>query len=618
MKPLGAILRSVSLMAASASLLMPGAFAAGSSTTPPILTDAPLGHIVVFKGDVDVDATAMELKRGYGMDEGMRYRHALKAIAGRIPPGQLERLRRNPHVAFIEPVQLMHLHAQTLPTGIDRINVELDPVANINNIDDRVDADIAIIDTGIDIDHPDLNVYRYVYCYQKNAVSGTCAENDIRADDTNGHGTHVAGSAAALDNNSGVVGVAPGARLWGIRVMRDDGNITTLEVIAAIDYVAAHASEIEVTNMSLGFNGISTALNNALDNVVNAGVTFVVSAGNDGVDVAGTSPGSNGSVITVSALADFDGKPGGLYNQTFTYSNCSENQDDSLACFSNYGSGVDIMAPGTKILSTYKGGGTATLHGTSMASPHVAGAATLYLSQHPGASPATVKAALLASADPAPCDTPSGICTDDPDGVQEPLLMVQPFADADQDGVSDQLDNCPYTANPGQQDIDGDGIGDACDQCPTVHDSDTSDQDLDGLTALQECLYGTNPVQSDTDSDGLLDGAEVNQWLTDPLLVDSDGDSFSDGLEVQLGTDPNAAGSYPPSGDGDLTGDGLVDVRDLLWAQQALLGSRTLDAGQQLRGDVAPLVNGSPAPDGVFNLGDLVVIQRKALGLIQF
>ena len=194
--------------------------------------------------------------------------------------------------------------------------------------------------------------------------------------------------------------------------------------------------------------------------------------------------------------------------------------------------------------------------------------------------------------------------------------MVQPFPDGDGDGGIDQFDNCPYNANPGQEDIDGDGIGDACDQCPTVNDNDTSDQDLDGLTALQECLYGTNPVVSDTDGDGLLDGDEVNQWLTDPLLQDTDGDGFNDGLEVELGTDPNAAGSYPPAGDGDLTGDGLVDVRDLLWGQQAILGTRTLDTGQRLRGDVAPLVNGSPAPDGQFNLGDLVVIQRMVLGQI--
>lgn len=602
----------------AATLVAVRAFAAPAATEPARLPEGALGHIVVFKPDVDPDITSLRMRRDFGVSESMRFHHALKGMAGKIPPAQLARLRHDPRVAYIEPVQLMHLHAQSLPTGIDRINVELDPVASIDNVDDRVDADIAIIDTGIDIDHPDLNVYRYIYCYARNSFLGACAENDVRADDSDGHGTHVAGTAAALDNNIGVVGVAPGARLWGLRVMRDDGSITTIEVIAAIDYVAAHAGEIEVVNMSLGFNGTSTALDNAITNVVNAGVTFVVSAGNDGVDVSGTSPGSNPDAITVSALADYDGEPGGLYSQTFNYSGCTENQDDSLACFSNFGSGVDIMAPGVKIKSTYIGGGTAVLHGTSMASPHVAGAAALYLSQHPGASPATVRAALLAAADPAPCATPSGQCTDDPDGIQEPLLLVQPFPDGDGDGVIDQFDNCPFTSNAGQEDIDGDGIGDACDQCPTVNDGDTSDQDLDGLTALQECLYGTNPVQSDTDGDGLLDGEEVNQWLTDPLLTDSDGDSFADGVEVQLGTDPTSPGSFPPSGDGDLNGDGLVDVRDLLWARQTVLGSRTLGLGELLRGDVAPLVNGSPAPDGVFNLGDLVVIQRKALGELQF
>jgi subtilisin family serine protease len=353
------------------------------------------GHIVVFQKGADVDSDSRNLADVYGLQVGMLYRHALKGMAAYIPPGLLQHLEQDPRVAYIEPVQAMHLHAQTLPIGINRINVELNATANIDNIDDGVDVDIAIIDTGVDIDHPDLNVYRYVYC----------------SPNSDGHGTHVAGIAAARDNNTGVVGVAPGARIWGIRVTQQDGSTSTLEVIAAIDYVAANSSQIEVANISLGLSGSSNTFDQALANTVAAGVTIVVSAGNEALDVSEVSPAGHPDVITVSALADFDGEPGGLLNQGFIFTgpdpDCTENQDDSFACFSNFGSGVDIMAPGTRIKSTYLNGGTATLHGTSMSSPHVAGAAAIYLVNNPGALPATVKAALIASGDSAPCDTAS-------------------------------------------------------------------------------------------------------------------------------------------------------------------------------------------------------------------
>lgn len=573
-----------------------------------------LGYIVVFHDDVDVDDTIKTMKQRHGFSTDMAYRHALKGMAGFVPPGRLRALERDPRVRFIEPVQPMFLHAQTLPTGVRRINGLLDPLAAIDNIDTRVDVDIAIIDTGIDLDHPDLNVFRFVYCYRKNPQLGQCDENDIRANDTHGHGTHVAGTAAALDNNIGVVGVAPGARLWGIRVMQDDGSISSREVIAAVDYVATHASEIEVANMSLGIVGGSAAVDAAISGVAAAGVTMVVSAGNDSIDVANTSPGGNPDAITVSALADFDGLPGGLLNQGYSYTNCTESEDDSFACFSNFGSGIDIMAPGTAILSTWNNGGTATLHGTSMASPHVAGAAALYLAQNAGASPATVKAALLANGDSAPCDTVTGACLDDPDGVAEPLLLAQPHPDTDNDGVIDFFDNCPLNSNPDQQDLDTDGIGDVCDICPTVANDDIADPDLDGLGNFAECVAGTDPALWDTDGDGLRDGDEVDLWFTDPLEVDTDLDGFDDYLETQLGTGPNLATEFPATSNGDVNGDGLLDARDILLAQQALLGGVVLDLGQGLRCDVAPLIDGSPSPDGALTAGDLVLIQRLVFG----
>jgi len=560
------------------------------------------GHIVVFRENVNVDTGSRSLADSYGLQVQMLYRHALKGMAANIPPGLLNRLKQDPRVAYIEPVQAMHLHAQTLPTGIDRINVELNATANIDNVDDDLDVDIAIIDSGVDIDHPDLNIYRYVYCYPKNPRSGKCDENDIRADDSNGHGTHVAGTAAARDNNAGVVGVAPGARIWGIRVSQENGSISSREVIAAIDYVEANASQIEVANMSLGFTGSSSALNQAIASTVAAGVTIAVSAGNEALDVSQTSPGGHPDVITVSALADFDGKPGGLLNQGFTYSeaDCTENQDDSFACFSNFGSGVDIMAPGTKIKSTYLNGGTATLHGTSMASPHVAGAAAIYLVSNPSASPATVKAALIASGDAAPCDTPSGYCSDDPDGIYEPMVLMAPFPEPDGDGdsIPDEQDNCPMDANAGQLDTDGDGEGDACDV----------DDDNDGTLDTTDA-FPLNPNEdTDTDSDGIGNNADI----------DDDGDGYSDVLEVTVGTDPLDDQSTFLDVAGDINGDWQLNAGDLILGMRILTGLHIPTVPEQARFDIAPLSGGLPMPDGNNNAGDLLILQGLVSGSISF
>jgi subtilisin len=185
------------------------------------------------------------------------------------------------------------------------------------------------------------------------------------------------GTAAALDNGVGVVGVAPGARLWAVRVLDDAGSGSWSSVICGVDWVTAHASTIEVANLSLGGPGET------------GGVTYTVAAGNSAVDVSTQVPASFPEVITVSAVADFDGRPGGLGKAT-----CRADEDDTIADFSNYGTGVDLIAPAVCINSTWKGSGYNTISGTSMASPHVAGASALYLSDHRGASSAAVVTAL--------------------------------------------------------------------------------------------------------------------------------------------------------------------------------------------------------------------------------
>ena len=255
---------------------------------------------------------------------------------------------------------------------------------------------------------------------------GTNTTGDGNDTDCNGHGTHVAGTIGALDNTIGVVGVTPGARIWPVRVLNPAGSGAWSSVICGIDYVTAHASEIEVANMSLGGSGSddgncgrtnNDALHQAICASVAAGVTYAAAAGNESDDAANHVPAAYDEVITVSALADFNGLPGGGAAAT-----CRSDVDDTLADFSNFGADVDLIAPGVCILSTWKGGKYNTISGTSMATPHVTGGAALYKSTHPGASPASVKSALQ-EAGTTDWTWPS----QDPDGVQEKLLNVATF-----------------------------------------------------------------------------------------------------------------------------------------------------------------------------------------------
>jgi subtilisin family serine protease len=287
-----------------------------------------------------------------------------------------------------------------------------------------VNVDIAILDTGIQTNHPDLNV---VGGRNFAAFFG----NNTRYNDGNGHGTHVAGIAAARDNgaNSGgahVVGVAPGARLWAVKVLNNSGSGYTSWIIAGVDWVTDTTKHppIEVANMSLA-GGNSAALNSAIARSVASGVTYVVAAGNSNADCQNSSPANSTDpgVITVSAIADYNGRGGGGGAATTSYG-----ADDTFATFSSYGTGsdgVDIAAPGVDILSTYRSSGYRRLSGTSMASPHVAGAAALRIATA-GGSPADVKNALLSAAKPA-SDSGFGYTGGSKDGTDEPVLYAGGF-----------------------------------------------------------------------------------------------------------------------------------------------------------------------------------------------
>ncbi len=369
--------RTLSTLTAAAGLLLaavvPVAAAPGGGERVDV--------IVVLADDAAPGAQGRAVARDHGVDLRHQYEVALSGLSGSVPAARLAQLQRDDRVASVELDA--RVEPASVPTGVERIraleNAALPmPDAEVAG---TVDATVAVIDSGIDLAHPALDVVHEWGCVTIStgppSQRGTTCESGLGyGDDATGHGTHVAGTVAATDHGQGVVGVAPGAQLWSVKVLGPDGGSVS-DVIAGVDHVTANAPEIDVANMSLGGAFTSESLDTAIAASVAAGVTYVLAAGNDGVDVAGYSPAGHPDALTVAALADYDGQPGGDATPT-----CDDHgPDDALATFSNVGDGVDLLAPGVCILSSAVGGGTTTASGTSMAAPHVAGAAALVASQ---------------------------------------------------------------------------------------------------------------------------------------------------------------------------------------------------------------------------------------------
>jgi subtilisin family serine protease len=385
---------------------------------------AEKSFIIVFHDSFNIQSSVPDFANTHGLQVGYLYQHALKGISAVVPGGRLAALENDPRVAYIAVDMVRTIDAQTVPTGIERIFADGNASIDIDGTDDyRVDVDVAIIDTGIDLEHPDLNVVSSTSCLYSSGGGPPWARSyycDAGGDDDHYHGTHVAGSVAALDNGFGVVGVAPGARLWAVKVCDNRGSCPSSAIIAGIDHVAANADSIEVANMSLGGSGFNQAEYDAIQGAVDAGVAFAVAAGNDNDNANNYSPAAFDNALTVSALADFDGAPGGNGSPT-----CRTDQDDTLADFSNWGSAVDIAAPGVCIYSTFpiEQGGYGTISGTSMASPHAAGALALLASSNNPGSAADVYNLYSQVINAGNFDW-----TDDSgDGIQEPLLDVSTF-----------------------------------------------------------------------------------------------------------------------------------------------------------------------------------------------
>ncbi len=346
-------------------------------------------YIVVFRDNVtDPEAVTEQLKGKHGFAKGHVYNRVFKGFSAVIPAQALEGLRNNPNVAYIEPDLIMTAFAQTVPTGIKRMAANTNTVVPVDGNPDLPDVDVAVVDTGVDKEHADLTVSGGVRFYNAGKTDGSY-------DDNNGHGSHVAGTIGAIDNSEGVVGVCPGARIWAVKVLDSSGSGYTSDIIAGLNWVR-NRGDIEVINMSLGGTGTSTSYRTAVQNCVNAGIVVVVAAGNSKADVYGKDgkfgtsddyiPASYPEAMTISALADTDGLPGGLGSST------SYGADDSWATFSNFsksvtatnpvnspGKAIDLILPGVNIYSCYMNANYATMSGTSMASPHAAGLVALYI-----------------------------------------------------------------------------------------------------------------------------------------------------------------------------------------------------------------------------------------------
>ena len=397
----------------------------------------PNAYIVKVADNVDVRDASETMARRTAGNIGHVYRKAFRGFSIRVPPGVARaHMRAQEGVLSIEPDLEVELCAQTLPTSIDRIDVDFCDTAKIDGMDERIDVDIAIIDTGIDIDHPDLNVVggaRFL-------PGGPPTDYD----DDNGHGTEVAGVLAALDNNFGIVGVAPGARLWSIKCFDENRDANSgSDILAGIEWVVTHADTIEILNMS--WRGIHQAPfhRTAIQNCVALGVVCFAAAGNDAQDVYGldgtfgtdddTWPAYFPEVAAISAMADTDGEPGGMGG----YTSYGGYADDSFAGFSSYsaaaipanpvnspGAAIDLLMPAVDIYSTFLHGGYSYDSGTSLASPLAAGLAALHIAKHGRATNAAevyaIRQALIDGG-----TQQSGVRglahLNDPDGNREPV-----------------------------------------------------------------------------------------------------------------------------------------------------------------------------------------------------
>jgi subtilisin family serine protease len=376
-------LRSATLLAAAALAACSDAapVIGGASRAAPLASAAGRGvagaYIVVLKEGADPRGVAAVA----GASPRYVYTAALNGFAAALNEGQLAALRHNASVEYVEQEQVGGIQATQSPAtwGIDRIDQHTLPLSNSYTYNaSGTGVRVYVIDSGLQANHPQFgtrasNVYDY--------AGGSGA-------DCNGHGTHVAGTIG-----SATYGVAKNVYLRGVRVVDCAGNGTTSAVIAAMDRVRLNHVKPAVANMSLGYP-FSAAVNTAATNMINAGVFTAVASGNDNRDACGVSPASASGTLTVNAGDRFNARAG----------------------FSNYGGCTDAYAPGVDVTSTWIGGGTNTLSGTSMASPHAAGVGALYKNVFGDVASGTIVSWIISNSTP-------GVVTGNPAGTPNRLLF---------------------------------------------------------------------------------------------------------------------------------------------------------------------------------------------------
>lgn len=376
------LIAAVLLAAVVASL----ASAATANAAPP-----PTQPYVIVLLDPEDTTSIDRLEAEVGFRATARYQHALAGFAARLTDAQAAAVRADAAVAYatvdvaltgaaLGPVA----PGELVPPGIRRIRA-----ATTTWAQGSANAAVAVLDTGLDLANPDLNAVDGVNCVKP----GTPAQDD------NGHGTHVAGTLAGRNTGSGVVGVAPGTRMYAVKVLGAKATGTLSQILCGIDWLTRNAAALNIRVVNMSLSGTGTNDGNcgrtngdpqhlAICTSTAAGVSYVASAGNSGINLAGAVPASYPEVLTVTATTDTDGIPGAKGPTP-----CSRTErDDTAWTKSNFAvAAADaahvIAAPGTCIVSTKRGGGTVAMSGTSMAAPHAAGAVALCLGTAGNAGP---------------------------------------------------------------------------------------------------------------------------------------------------------------------------------------------------------------------------------------
>lgn len=367
-----------------AALLISGLFPATNTHGAPARYGPPASYIVVLKENMNVLATVRALEVQFGFAHSLLYEDAIAGFSAALPSRLALRLGRDPRVEFLSADRLTRINAErvpipvgeTVPSGVRRI-----AAATSSYAPEASDFAVAVLDTGIDFRHPDLNA----------VDAHSCVGRTRTALDDNGHGTHVAGIIAARNTGNGVIGVSPGTTLYAVKVLDAAGNGSLSQLVCGVDWVSRHAARlgIRVANISLGAPGgsdgtcgqkLKDPLHAAICRLVARGVTVVAAAGNAGASLAGQVPAAYPEVLAVTAMTDADGEAGGLATPACT----SRETDDTAASFSNYAAvepdlSHTIAAPGVCILSAVLGGGYGIDSGTSMSAAHVAGVVMLCL-----------------------------------------------------------------------------------------------------------------------------------------------------------------------------------------------------------------------------------------------